>query len=131
MVVGQVLDYAAAISKDGTDAFLDTWHRRGGPDLRTGLDDSAIDQLRRNVSDGRIDLCLAVDRIDGDLRRLVEYLNATTRDDVRVTALQLVYASHGDVEILVPSTYGGELAEAKVRTSRGANRGPGRRFSLP
>jgi hypothetical protein len=61
-------------------------------------------------------LCLAVDAIDDDLRRLVEYPNKVTLDQVRVTALQLAYARHGDLEILIPSTYGGELAAAKTRT---------------
>jgi hypothetical protein len=36
-----------------------------------------------------------------------------------VTALQLTYASHQGVEILIPTTFGGELAEAKQRASSG------------
>jgi hypothetical protein len=116
MVVGQVIDYAAAIWKDGADTFLDSWRRRTD-DLADVLEPAALEQLRHNISVGRIDLCLAVDLIDDDLRRLIEYLNTVTRTDVMVTALQLAYARDGDVEILSPSTYGGELAAAKVRTS--------------
>ncbi|UYF97162.1 hypothetical protein OCS65_28505 (plasmid) [Rhodococcus aetherivorans] len=116
MVIGQVLDYAAAIWQAGTDAFHRQWSRQGGPDL-SELDESSRDQLDRNITDGRIHLCLAVDLIDADLRRLVEYLNLATRDDVRVTALQLTYARHGTVEILVPSTYGGEIAHAKTHAA--------------
>jgi hypothetical protein len=48
---------------------------------------------------------------------LVEYLNQVTAPEVRVTSLQLSYAKHGDVEILIPSTFGGEIAEAKARKS--------------
>lgn len=113
MVIGQVLDYAAAIWQAGAEAFQRQWSRQGGPDL-SELDEGSRDQLDRNITDGRIHLCLAVDLIDADLRRLVEYLNLATRDDVRVTALQLTYARHGTVEILVPSTYGGEIAHAKT-----------------
>ncbi|MCD5422474.1 hypothetical protein LRS71_23455 [Rhodococcus pyridinivorans] len=120
MVIGQVLDYAAAIWQDGTETFHRQWQHRGGQDL-AGLGDDAREQLDRNIGEGRIHLCLAVDRIDADLRRLVEYLNRITRGDVRVTALQLAYARHGDVEILVPSTYGTEIAATKARTT--TNRG--------
>ncbi|MGW5287449.1 hypothetical protein [Rhodococcus pyridinivorans] len=116
MVVGQILDYAAAIWRDGEEAFRQQWARQRGDDL-TALGAGADEQLSRNLRDGRIHLCLAVDRIDEDLRRLVEYLNRITRDDVRVTALQLAYARHGDLEILVPSAYGGEIAAVKARAS--------------
>ena len=40
-------------------------------------------------------------------------------DHVRVTALQLGYARHGDLEILIPLTFGGEIATAKSRASEG------------
>ena len=117
MVIGQVLDYASAICEAGASAFREQWTRRGGADLAVVLGQPAADQLDRNIADGRIHLCLAVDRIDTELRRLVEYLNRITRDDVGVTALQLSYARHGTVEILMPSTYGGEIVAAKTKAS--------------
>ncbi|PXW31246.1 UNVERIFIED_CONTAM: hypothetical protein DES50_10512 [Williamsia faeni] len=116
MVIGQVLDYASAISLGGDIEFRDRWARAGGPDLAL-LEAASSERLNRNLTEGRIHMCLAVDQIDSDLRRLVEYLNQITRDDIRVTALQLTYARHGDLEILVPSTYGGEIAAAKARSS--------------
>ncbi|WP_257226512.1 hypothetical protein [Rhodococcus opacus] len=118
MVIGQVLDYAAAIWRDGEAAFHEQWARRGGDDLHA-LGEGGFEQLGRNIAAGRIHLCLAVDQIDADLRRLVEYLNQITRDDITVTALQLSYARHGDLEILIPSTYGGEIAAAKARAAAG------------
>ncbi len=117
MVIGQVIDYAAAIWLDGADAFLASWERCAGKDLAVELDAEALEALRASITEGRIDLCLAVDKIDSDLRRLVEYLNQVTAPEVRVTSLQLSYAKHGDVEILIPSTFGGEIAEAKARKS--------------
>lgn len=116
MVIGQILDYASAIWRDGPATFREQWAARGGGDL-IALGDGGQAQLDRNLTDGRIHLCLAVDRIDSDLRRLVEYLNRITRDEVRVTAVQLAYSRHGDLEILVPSTYGGEIAAVKDRAA--------------
>lgn len=49
----------------------------------------------------------------------MEYLNRATQEQVPVTALQLVYARQGDLEILIPSTFGGEIAAAKTRASKG------------
>lgn len=114
-VIGQVIDYAAAVWQKGAEWFLEAWRQATGQDLAVELDDAALAVLRRNIGEARIDLCLAVDSIDDDLRRLVEYLNLVTSPDVRVTALQMAYAKQGDVEILIPSTFGGELAEAKAR----------------
>ncbi|MBK9297562.1 MAG: hypothetical protein IPN02_12160 [Candidatus Microthrix sp.] len=86
MVIGQVIDYAAAIWLDGADAFLASWERCAGKDLAVELDAEALEALRASITEGRIDLCLAVDKIDSDLRRLVEYLNQVTAPEVRVTS---------------------------------------------
>ncbi|OZC50782.1 hypothetical protein CH267_22265 [Rhodococcus sp. 06-621-2] len=115
MVIGQVLDSASAISVDGEAWFRSQWARQGGQTL-SDLDEGGLDQLSVDIEAGRIHLCLAVDRIDADLRRLVEYLNRITRDELRVTAVQLAYARQGNLEIFVASTYGGELAAAKARS---------------
>jgi hypothetical protein len=40
-------------------------------------------------------------------------LNRITHDGISVTALQLSYARHNDLEVLIPSTFGGEIAAAK------------------
>lgn len=114
LVIGQVLDYAAALWRDGEQIFLEAWQRVGGPDLSEELTAAALADLRRHLADGQINLCLAVDSIDADLRRLVEYLNLVTLPAVSVTAVQLSYARDGDVEILIPTSFGGEIADAKV-----------------
>jgi hypothetical protein len=114
MVIGQVIDYASALRSGGVRTFRESWSGRGGADLDDMLDPSAVEALERNIGDGRIDLCLAVDRIDDDFRRLVEYLNLVTRDEVMVTALQLTYVRHGSLEILIPSTFGTEIARVKA-----------------
>jgi hypothetical protein len=119
MVIGQIIDYAAAIWMDGEESFFRAWQVRGGADLSEVLTADAFAELKRNIAEARINLCLAVDSIDDDLRRLVEYLNRVTVEQVRVTALQLGYARHGDLEILIPLTFGGKIAAAKTRTSEG------------
>ncbi|MBJ8348838.1 hypothetical protein [Antrihabitans sp. YC2-6] len=116
MVIGQVIDYASAICVDGEATFREQWTRQRGADL-AAFGEGAVEQLGRNIADGRIHLCLAVDQIDGELRRLVEYMNRITRDEITVTAVQLAYARHGTLEILIPSTYGGEIAAIKARES--------------
>ena len=117
MVIGQVIDYAAAISSDGFDRFHTAWTARGGPDLDTSLAPEGLEELRLCIETATIGLCLAVDRIDSELQRLVEYLNRVTHDRIAVTALQLSYARHQELEVLIPSTYGGEIAAAKARHS--------------
>lgn len=117
MVIGQVIDYAAALWRDGEVSFFDAWRRVDGVELADALSPSAFSKLRQNLVAGRMNLCLAVDTIDGNLRRLVEYLNLITLPEVSVTAVQLSYARDGDVEILIPTSFGGEIAEAKVAPS--------------
>jgi hypothetical protein len=99
MVIGQVLDYAAAIWTAGPDEFLAAWRARDGADLTVVLQADAHERLRNNVATGRIHLCLAVDLIDADLQRLILFLNRVSRADVMVTALQLRYARHGEPRV--------------------------------
>lgn len=113
MMLGQILDYASAIHLAGFESFLERWKRRGGPNLEDFLDHTALQSLRSNIETGRIHLAFAVDRIDASLQQVIEYLNKVTRDDVMVTALRLSYMRHGDIEILIPTVYGAELAQAK------------------
>lgn len=63
MVIGQVLDYASAISLGGEANFHGQWLRAGGPDL-SSLDDGGRERLENNIAGGRVHMCLAVDQID-------------------------------------------------------------------
>jgi len=112
-VIGQVIDYAAALRARGFDQFLNSWSKKGGEDLSEFLDPGADSTLRSNIESGLINLCLVVDLIDDELRRMVEYLNLISKDEVAVTALQLSYFKHGSLEILIPSTFGVEIAATK------------------
>jgi hypothetical protein len=113
MVVGQVIDYAAALREGGSQGFVDAWAKRGGSPLADVLDIGAEARLKATIDAGEINLCLAVDQIDDDLRRMVEYLNEISKEGVGITALQLSYARHGSLEMLIPVTFGAEIASAK------------------
>ena len=113
-VLGQVIDYASAIRTDGIHKFRETWSKRNKSDLETILNPDGVNALEENIEHGRINLCLAVDQIDDDIQRLVEYMNLITAESIMVTALQLAYARLGNVEVLIPSTYGTEIARTKA-----------------
>lgn len=113
-IIGQVLDYASALCLGGVQEFASAWAKRSGTDPLAGLDDGAQRNLEESFATRRVNLCLAVDAITDEVRRLVEYLNQVTLADVSVTALEFAYASHGDLEIAVPTVFGTEIVEAKA-----------------
>jgi len=61
------------------------------------------------LSKGQFRLIVAVDEITEDLQRSIEYLNENSTDAVVFIALELGYLKRGDVEILVPRTFGAEV----------------------
>ena len=67
-------------------------------------------------------LVVAVDQITDELRSIIEYMNTHMSDPVSVMALEVGYFKQDAVELLVPKTYGAEMAEAKAKTGAGANR---------
>lgn len=77
--------------------------------------------VARNLDDDAFRLVFAVDEITEDLKRAVEYLNAHTVDSTTAVVLELDYSKVGDVEILVPRSYGEEAAQRK-RASRARTR---------
>jgi len=59
-------------------------------------------------------IVLAVDGINDDLRRMIQYLNAVTAAEVQVLAFELAGVADGDIEMLLPRIFGDELARAKT-----------------
>jgi len=121
MVIGQVIDYASALRSDGFSSFRQNWISRDGDELDQIVEDGELEILERNIAAGTIHLCLAVDQIDEDLIRLIKYLYLISNDEISVSALQLSYAKHGNLEILIPSTYGVEISQAKASTKAAAS----------
>lgn len=121
-IVGQVLDYAANLWRMPLADFEQRWLNRSKSSLVEQLTDDARATLQQSLYDGTFTLVLAVDRINDDLRRIVEYLNAHTGDTIRVLAMELGHAEHGGVEMLIPTVYGAEIADSKSRETTGSSR---------
>ncbi len=115
-VVGQVLDYAARLAELTPADFGEYWQRTGGSSLDQ-LFEAQPEESRRafeaNLAAGVFTLVLAVDSISIDLRRIVRYLNTHTSAGMRLLAIELRRAVHGNTEILVPTVYGAESADEK------------------
>lgn len=60
-------------------------------------------------------MIVAVDAITDELKKTVRYLNMHSTPGVEVLALELGYTRDGDVEVLVPSSYGEEVAPPRQR----------------
>ena len=123
--MGQVLDYASSLWRMPFAEFDGRWRQRRNDGLGVidalGADGEEAGALESAVSAslnaGRFNVVLAVDEINDGLRRIVEFLNDRTSPDLSIVAMELRYARHADVEILVPTVYGAELAAAKAAKS--------------
>lgn len=121
-VVGQVLDYASAISEMDLPSFVAAFQRAAGTDpfqaLRAGTSEEggALDEeacrleVARRLEDGEFRLLIAVDAIDADLRRIIQYVNrlAGRGRGLKLVALEFQRYRSGSIEVLVPETYGDE-----------------------
>ncbi|MCQ9163992.1 hypothetical protein [Arthrobacter sp. STN4] len=75
--------------------------------------------MANNLSDGRFRIVLAVDAINPDLKRMVEYLNAMSGPATSIIAVAYARLSDQETDILMPRIYGEELAEAKSAADAG------------
>ncbi|WP_431245325.1 hypothetical protein [Leifsonia xyli] len=126
-VIGQVLDYASRIWRMDVDAFEQTWKRaeknERSPFEQLNDDSGRIRAaLQDNLTAGRFNLVLAVDDLNFDVKRIVEFLNAVTMPTTSVIVVEFTRARESGVEILIPTSYGSELAEVKKRQPGAARR---------
>ena len=122
-VMGQVLDYASRLWRMPVEEFERLWSDRTGESPFATFGDAAPQaraELQRRLLAGRFMVVLAVDGINADLQRMVEYLNEITVGDVQVLAFEVARVADRDVEILLPRVFGAELAQAKTSISGGA-----------
>lgn len=115
-VVGQLLAYASGLWRTDFARFDANWRARDGDrSLLVALlgeegDPDEQERLREAIStnlvEGQFNLVLVVDEITVELRRIIEYLNAHTVNEVSVLALELMYAREADLEIVLPRLYG-------------------------
>jgi hypothetical protein len=132
-IIGQLLAYAASLWGLSFDEFDERWRRSGRPALLDDLAAAAEAQERpfdptavraaveENLRLGRYRLIVAVDDITPELQRIIEYLSEHTVADVGVIALELGYVADGDTQVLVPQSYGLEMARHKA-SARAAGR---------
>ncbi|TKJ42721.1 hypothetical protein CEE36_06465 [candidate division TA06 bacterium B3_TA06] len=119
MVIGQLLEYAAFLTKMSADEFVETFDRLADAPLyetiASKLEDFEESMFKENLADnlkrGEFTLIVAVDSINEELREIILYLNA--HSDCTVGALELEYFKDDKRELLVPRLYGGpEVKEA-------------------
>jgi len=123
-VVGQVLDYAASLWETDLLSLSETFRARVGSDpfeaLRQqfGEDPDSFEEERcrsevaRRLREGDFRLLVAVDRIDPELRRIIQYVNSRggSGQGLRLVAVEFPRYQQGTIQVLVPEAYGDELA---------------------
>ena len=124
-IIGQLFDYAGRLWQMDVEQFEERWSRGGQSPLFSGegFDDPDLKEVvAGNLASGQFTLVLAVDAINPDLKRMVEYLNGITRSETSVIAVEYIRYLDGEVEVLTPRTYGQDLAEAKAVRRSGSQR---------
>ncbi len=66
--------------------------------------------LSENLRDGRFRLVIVVDKVNDELRRIVEYLNACTQPSFQILCAELRYFATGNNRLLVPALIGAPSA---------------------
>jgi hypothetical protein len=119
-VVAQVLEYAAYLWEMSYEEMNARVQARLGEDLAglisRDLDDADWDEgeFRSNVSqslrDGTFMLIIAVDEVNDELKRTIRFLNSCGDPKFSFHALEMRRFKRGDVDVLVPHTYGAAVA---------------------
>lgn len=115
-IIGQVLDYASRIWRMSVDEFERAWVNTGEPSpfSTLGDDDGSIRAaVQDNLESARFKIVLAVDGINDDIRRIVEFLNRVTVAETGVVVVEFARASVGNIEVLIPTSFGTDFVEIK------------------
>ena len=118
-IIGQLLDYASRLWKMSTEEFESLWMKaeKSTQSPLSLLDDTEgriRSALQSNLNAGKVNLVLAVDQLNESLKRIVEYLNEISTDSTGVIVVEFSRVIESGVEILIPTSYGAELVEAKT-----------------
>lgn len=114
-IIAQALDYGAALwaspeilmqQLSGSE-----WRTRlteflGGDEAVTAAHLAAVQQ---NAAAGRFWFVVLMDRLDDRLRDLISFVNANSR--FKILGVELNLYQDGDLEILIPTLYGAEIAK--------------------
>ncbi len=131
-VVGQIFAYASGLERTSYTEFESAFANRAGKPMLNAVQEVASQEvdgkalrtaLTAALDEGRFRLVIAVDQITDELRAIVEYLNRHLSDDVALIALELGrLVLQEPAEILVPATYGAEIAAEKEQKGGGTTR---------
>ncbi len=117
-VVGQLLDYASRLWQMDVEQFEQRWIKadagRSPFDRLHDTDNELRSRVAASLAAARFNLVLAVDALNDDLRRIVEYLNAITKPTTGVMLVEFTRHHEASLEILIPRSFGAELVDAKV-----------------
>lgn len=118
VIVGQMFDYASGFFNMHIDEFERRWEqgRRGTLESTFG-NPEVRDAVAGDLREDRFRIVLAVDVINSSLKCIVGYLNAMSGPQTSVIAVEYTRLYGPGLEILMPRTYGLELAEEKVWTA--------------
>jgi hypothetical protein len=130
-VVGQIFAYAAALSGLSWEEFANRFERASKSALvdraQEIAKDDAVDEwdeetfrseTARCLEAGDFRMVLAVEAIPEELRETVRFLNLHSVSGLEVLVLELSYRRDGDLEILVPHTWGEESTKGSTSRTR-------------
>lgn len=115
VIVGQMFDYASGFFNMHIDEFERRWELgRNGTLEDTFGNPEVRDAVAGNLRAGHFRIVLAVDAINSSLKRIVGYLNVMSGQETSVIAVEYTRSYGPGLEVLMPRTYGLELAEEKA-----------------
>lgn len=115
-VIGQVLEYGAALWGMSYEEFDQKIHDRVGKSLTELVQDEVVDpewdeelfrsNVQENLKTGNFILVIVVDEINDALTRIIRFLNACGNPNFSFAALEMRRFQSGEVEILLPKVDG-------------------------
>lgn len=114
-VIGQILEYAAFLWGYSYDDLDDISKKSEGKSLselaKASMGkDFKPDEFRMGVENsltqGDFELIIAVDKMNDELEKIIEYLDKSEKPGVQIRALEVRLFSNGNVQVLAPRLYG-------------------------
>lgn len=132
LVVAQVLDYGASLWRsygnfnDFTAALEEAVREKFHISLSQRLKDffdiedegatALVENMRRNLDEGNFRFVVLMDKLHGQLKDLIVFINQNSKFDI--FAVELEYYQYEDYEIMIPKLFGGEVKkDVRVSTS--------------
>lgn len=125
-VIGQVLEYAAYLWQityedfDGICSKAENWGQNGLADVMQqkmeGIEEPwSAEEFRHRISatlvNGDFRLIVAVDKLNDELRRIIQYVNSRGKGSPRIYALEMRQFATSELQMLVPELFGPTIVE--------------------